>query len=367
MRNGYGGRSRWLALPRMIGLRRSAVAARGATALRADTAGTAAAHTTEVSRARTAHVAFSYSEVNALACPSTKQCTAITPAGKQVTFNPTHAGKVTSVKLFSNTLDEAFALDCASVHLCVAADSAGDVVGFNPRATTKPKYTATLQGASYQTGVSCPSKSLCVLDSYQAEGYLNPAKGSSLVSNSFSANQNGADPTLTCLSTTFCLGSNGISGIVYTFNPRSPASAKTTTLTSTPAVGQIRCPTSTQCTALAAYHDGYGLGMMTFAPHKIGTKPKVHGVSDSSMGDIACASKTYCIGGGYDYGVYVYDTKTHKHKFAALTYDGPQTVAALACPSKSVCVVIYADGKKSVFNPAKPPKKLKVVALKKAA
>jgi hypothetical protein len=349
------------------GFRRTAVAALGATALLAVTAGGAAAHPAGVSQARSAHVAFSYNEVNALACPTTKQCTALTPTGRQVTFDPTRGGEVTSTKLFSNTLDETYALDCASVHLCVAADSSGDLVGFNPRARTKPKYRATLQGASYQTSVACPSKSLCVLDSYQAEGRLNPAKKSSLVSSSFAANQNGANPTATCISTAFCLGSNGNTGILYTFNPRSPGSARTVTLTSTPAVGQIRCPTSTRCTALAAYHDGLGLGMMTFNPHKPSTKPKVYGVSDSSMGDIACASKTYCIGGGYDYGVYVYDTKTHKHKFAALTYGGTQTVAALACPSKSVCVVILGNGKKAVFNPAKPPKKLKVVGLKKAA
>jgi hypothetical protein len=284
-----------------------------------------------------------------------------------VTFNPTHGGKVISAKIFSDTLDVTFALDCASSHLCVAADSRGDVVGFNPRSKGKPKYKATLAGASYQVSVACASKALCVLDSYQAEGHLNPAKGSTLVSNSFAANQTGANPTATCLSTTFCIGSNGNSGIIYTFNPRSPASAKTITLTSTPAVGQIRCPTSTQCTALAAYHNGLGLGMMTFNPHKLGTKPKVHGVSGSTMGDIACASKTYCIGAGYDYGVYVYDTATHKHKFAALTYNGPETVAALTCPSKSVCVVIFANGKKSVFNPAKPPKMLKISKLTKAA
>jgi hypothetical protein len=367
MRNVNGVRVRWLTLPRRVRLCRTTVAALGATALLAVTAGAAAAHTTEVPHAGT-HIAFSSNEVNALDCPTTKRCTALTPSGRQVMFNPTHGGKVIAAKLFSDTVDETFALDCASAHLCVAADSRGAVVGFNPaRAQTKPKYTATLQGASYQTSVACPSKSLCVLDSYQAEGHLNPAKGSPLVSNDFSANQNGANPTTTCISTVFCLGSNGNTGIVYTFNPRSPGSAKTITLTSTPAVGQIRCPTSTQCTALAAYHDGLGLGMMTFNPHKLGTKPKVHGVSDSSMGDIACASKTYCIGGGYDYGVYIHDTKTHKHKFAALTYDGRQTVAALACPSKSECVAIFGDGKKAVFNPAKPPKKLKVEALTKAA
>jgi hypothetical protein len=355
--------ARWLIRPRTISLRRTAMATLGAIALLAVTAGAAAGHAAAVQHPRATGVAFSYNEVNALDCPSTTQCTALTSSGKQVTFNPTRGDKVVSAKLFSDTLDETFALDCASTHLCVAADSRGAVVGFNPRAKTKPKYTVTLQGASYQTSVTCPSKSLCVLDSYQAEGYLNPAKGSSLVSNAFAANQNGANPTASCVSATFCVGSNGNSGLVYTFNPRSPGSAKTTTISSTPAVGQIQCPTSTQCTALAAYHGDYGLGMMTFNPRKIGTKPKVHGISESSMGDIACASKTYCIGGGYDYGVYIYDTKTHKHKFAALTYDGPETVAALACPSKSVCVAIFANGKKAVFNPAKPPKKLKALAL----
>jgi hypothetical protein len=372
MRNINGGRVRWLTLSRGIRLCRTAVAALGVTALLAVIAGAgagaAAAHPTQAAPGRTAEVAFSYSELNALACPSTKQCTALTPTGRQVTFNPRHAGKVISTKLFSGTVDETFALDCATVHLCVAADSTGVVVGFNPKhAQGKPKYTTTLQGASYQTSVACPTRALCVLDSYQAEGHLNPAKGSSLVSNTFAANQNAVNATATCISTKFCVGSNGNNGFIYTFNPRSPASAKTITFTSTPAVGQIVCPTSTQCTALAAYHDGLGLGMMTFNPHKPGTKPKVHGVSSSTMGDIACASKTYCIGGGPDYGVYVYDTKTHKHKFAALNYSGTQIVAALACPSKSVCVAVFGDGKKAVFNPAKPPKKLKVEALSKAA
>jgi hypothetical protein len=367
MRNVNGGRTQWLKLPHNIRLYRATAAAVGVTALLAATAGAANAHATQVRPARAAGIAFSYNELNALSCPSTKQCTAVTPTGWQVTFNPTHGGKVITVRILSDTVYPAYSIDCPSTHVCVAADARGDVVVFNPTHRTKPKYTATLTGASYQTSVACPSTSLCVLDSYQAEGYLNPTKRGTMVSNSFGANQNGANPTTTCVSTSFCLGSNGNTGIIYTYNPRSPSKAKTVTLTSTPAVSQIICPTRTQCTSLAAFHDSLGLGMMTFNPRKIGTKPKVHGVSSSSMGDIACASKTYCIGGGYDYGVYIYDTATHKHKFAALTYDGSATVAALACPSKSVCVAIYGDGKKSVFNPAKPPKNLKVKPLSKAA
>ncbi|HTW21319.1 MAG TPA: hypothetical protein VME70_14035, partial [Mycobacteriales bacterium] len=221
-------------MPRVRGARARGltVAALGVTTLLA-MCGAAGAHPAAAVRGSTARVAFSYDEVNALSCPSTKQCTALTPAGGQVTFNPTHGGKVITAKLFSDTLDETYAIKCPSRHLCVAADARGDVVGFNPtRAKAKPRYRATLQGASYQTSVACPTASECVLDSWQAEGYLNPAKGSSLVSNTFGANQNGANPTATCTSTTFCVGSNGNTGIIYTFNPRSPGKAKTTTLTS---------------------------------------------------------------------------------------------------------------------------------------
>jgi hypothetical protein len=340
---------------------------------------TPAAHSSAVSDAsanasslRHPSALFGTNEIVGMACPSVKQCTVLTSAGVQVTFNPVHGGKLIAAKLFSDTESESFALDCATESLCVAADSTGVVVGFDPRhEKAKPKYTTTLSNASYQTSVACPTKSLCVLDSYQAEGYLNPAKRSTFVSNAFAANQNGGNPTTTCLSNTFCLGSNGNGSLVYTYNPRSPAKAKTTTLTSTLEVGQISCPTSKQCTALAAYDDGSGagsnLGMFTFNPHKLGTKPKVHDVSESSMGVIACASKTYCIGGGYDAGAYIYDTKTHKHKFAALPDTLQTTIAALACPSKSMCIATLEDGKKAVFNPAKRPKKLKVEGLTKKA
>jgi hypothetical protein len=85
------------------------------------------------------------------------------------------------------------------------------------------------------------------------------------------------------------------------------------------------------------------------------------------MSDIACASKTNCIGAGYDVGVYIYDTKTHKHRFAAPPYSEQDPVAVLACPSKSVCVAIFDDGKKAVFNPAKRPRKLKIEGLAKKA
>jgi hypothetical protein len=315
---------------------------------------------------------FGSNDVVAMACASVKQCTVLTSAGKQVTFNPMHGGKLIAAKLFSDTESESFSLDCATKSLCVAADSSGVVIGFDPRhEKAKPKYTTTLANASYQTSAACPTRSLCVLDSYQAEGHLNPAKKSTLVSNAFAANQNGANPTTTCLSSKFCLGSNGNNGFIYTYNPRSPGNAKTTTFTNTLEVGQISCATNKQCTALAAYDDGSGagsnLGMFTFNPHKLGTKPKVHGVSDSSMGAIACASKTYCIGGGYDAGVYIYDTKTHKHKFAALPDTLQTTIAGLACPSKSVCIATLEDGKKAVFDPAKRPKRLKVEALTKKA
>jgi hypothetical protein len=326
------------------------------------------AHTATDRHVRAA-IGFDQNEVNPLSCPSAKQCTALTPTGEQVTFNPTHGGKVITARLFPATENARLALDCVSTTLCVAVDGSGVVVGFDPkRKNAKPKYTTTLTGASYQTSVSCPSKSLCVFDSYQAEGYINPSKKSSMVSNSFAANQTGANPSATCISTTYCVGSNGNSGLVYTFNPKAPAKAKSTTITSTPAVGEISCTSGKQCTAVTAFHGDYGLGVMTFNPHKVGSKPKIRGLSQSSESDIACATKTYCEVGGYDAGVYSYDTKTRRHKFSTLPYTTDSAAfAAIACPSKTECVAIMTDGKKVVLNPAKPPKVLKLKGLTKKA
>jgi hypothetical protein len=106
----------------------------------------------------------------ALACASTRQCTAVDNDGAMLTFKPT-GGKDIAVASIdavvgldapsgdsSNELD---GIACPTRTLCDAVDSQGDEVSFNPRSRRTVKSTLLDPGQGFSS-VSCPSAHECV-------------------------------------------------------------------------------------------------------------------------------------------------------------------------------------------------------------
>jgi hypothetical protein len=98
--------------------------------------------------------------LQALACPTTRQCTAIDGVGDEVTFDPASPGTPTPVPIDSNALDVS-AVDCPSASQCTAVDWSGQEVTFDPASPGTPA-AIQIDSGNPLMAVACPSVGLCV-------------------------------------------------------------------------------------------------------------------------------------------------------------------------------------------------------------
>jgi hypothetical protein len=96
--------------------------------------------------------------INAVACPTVTQCTAVDGIGDAVTFDPAAPAGAGRVHEIDGVLN---AVACPSATQCTAVDAAGRAVTFDP--SSPAEGTATrVPGANSLTGVACPSTQMCV-------------------------------------------------------------------------------------------------------------------------------------------------------------------------------------------------------------
>ena len=62
--------------------------------------------------------------MNAVACPTPTQCTAVDQHGREITFNPNSAAGATSATIGSDNYT--MAVSCPSASLCVATDNGNE-------------------------------------------------------------------------------------------------------------------------------------------------------------------------------------------------------------------------------------------------
>ena len=123
---------------------------------------------------------------DAVACPSSTQCTAVGANGQQVTFNPTNGSTTGSSAI--DVLGHVSRVSCPSTSQCTAVDNLGQEVTFNPVSG------ATLAGGlqSIETdlsptvpstalnAVACPTTSFCVaVDSSGSAYRFDPTQAGS--------------------------------------------------------------------------------------------------------------------------------------------------------------------------------------------
>jgi len=96
-------------------------------------------------------------KLDAVACPSTSECTAVDLAGRQVTFDPTSPGTPTPTTIDST--NPLYGVACPSASQCTAIDS-GQEVTFDPTSPGTPTPT-TIDSTNGLEGVACPSTSQC--------------------------------------------------------------------------------------------------------------------------------------------------------------------------------------------------------------
>jgi hypothetical protein len=225
-----------------------------------------------------------------LACPSMSQCTAIDAAGNEVTFDPNSPGTPTVTPLGAGGVDS---LACPAATQCTAVGGS-ERVTFNPTAPGSPTPTA-LSNFTYSTGVACPSPSQCT-----AIGGFNTSGNEQVGEVTFNPNSS-SSPTPTvlvtgvgyaldaeaCSSTSECTAVDN-AGQEVTFNPTAPGTPTPTTIDAGTAMLAVACPSTSQCTAVDS-----GSHWVTFNPNAAG-HPTATVIPNIFPTAVACPSTRQC-------------------------------------------------------------------------
>lgn len=220
-------------------------------------------------------VAVDRAILTAVACPTTAQCTAVDDAGLEVTFNPTapggRGGRVPIPVDQGRTpgtseQDRLDAVACPSSTQCTAVDDAGLEVTFNPTAPGAPGALVPILidpagvGSPLQSlaGVGCPSTGQCTaVDAGGREVTFDPAApGTPSPATIYMSGLPSANP-LTAASNTLsaiaCPSVTQCTAVGYerefTFDPTAPDSPKPTTIDAEDNSG-VACATASLCTAV---------------------------------------------------------------------------------------------------------------------
>jgi hypothetical protein len=97
--------------------------------------------------------------LEALACPTVSQCSAVDDAGREVTFDPGHPAAARATALVQSYLS---AIACPSVAQCTAVSYEEQAITFDPAAPGRPEPVGLGLGQDdLLTGISCPSVGRC--------------------------------------------------------------------------------------------------------------------------------------------------------------------------------------------------------------
>jgi hypothetical protein len=169
----------------------------------------------------------------ALACPTSSQCTAVDPSGREFTFNPLVAGTTTTgvvdhASFCGHDCPEGYvnAVACPSIRQCTAVDDAGREVTFDPTASANQTVTSIQEYPVIYRGfnaLACPSIKQCTAIDAEHEVTFDPAAPGSRTTATIDST--GSLNSLSCPSPAQCTAVDGYGGVEVTFDPNSPASA----------------------------------------------------------------------------------------------------------------------------------------------
>jgi hypothetical protein len=300
--------------------------------------------------------------IDGMSCPSLTECVAVghtddapgleSSNNQWATFNPQALAPVTPVTATGYLLLQHVA--CTSPTLCVASGPT-TVSVFDPTSTAQPSTTTLvtqmITNIEAFTGVACPSASQCTAITSSGVAYtFDPASVASARQAQAVADEDG-DPFgkrvagIACPTVTQCTAYD-ITGRVATFNPQAP-SAATPVKVSDLRPESIACASATHCAVLAERDSPTFLVRFNPAAPAPGNQVKF----DVTSGVLACPSPTLCAAAtaklfGFD------PTSTAAPHMAAPRPDGTFAPPALACSSATQCTAGGYDGRAVTFDPS---------------
>ena len=162
-------------------------------------------------------------EMNAVACPSSTQCTIVSGGGTEYTINP--VAKTGSRSQIAN--HQLWGIACPSISQCTAVDS-DNAITFNPGAAGTPRRFQIDPGAGNPdeslTAIACPSSSQCTaVDDQGLAVQGNPTSPHGWGAFDLSGGNGGLDLLdVSCASTVECVVSDDM-GEVWVGAPKPPA------------------------------------------------------------------------------------------------------------------------------------------------
>jgi hypothetical protein len=222
-----------------------------------------------------------------VACDGTAQCTAVDQNGVETTFTPSTGAIIRSVKV--NGGSQINGVACPANNQCTGVDEDGYETTFNPTSGVVVSSTKLFTGASnYGESVDCPSLTQCTAVSHEGDtATFNPQSGAAVLA---STQLDGGRflNRVACPSGAECVAV-GDSGREVTFNPITPGAPTADDIDADSVLLGLACPSISQCTAT----DDLGHSL-TFNPSAPGTPPIVT-AENHELYALACTSNVFCV------------------------------------------------------------------------
>ena len=284
--------------------------------------------------------------LDAIACPSMTQCTAVDDAGNEVTFDPHSPGSPVPHAIAGGVMLQSVA--CPSTSECVATYAGTGTtheITFDPVSPGTPR-AVKIDSEAGQAGsapyVACPTTSQCTAMSsfrdYTDWDTFNPTSPATVTKGSVAQIDAGfagdAVAGLSCPSSRSCVVISGL-GYVATFNPSSTSGAQVLQLPDDFG-GGLACPSTSQCSTIAVQ------GALTFNPASPASAPPPVAAGGGGTA-IACPATTFCAAPGAG-GVVEGDPTTGSGFSAAHTVAGAEDLRGIDCAAVFQCVVVDSVG-----------------------
>lgn len=189
-----------------------------------------------------------------VACPTTTKCVAVDGPGYEVTFDP-RTGKVLAGPRKLRRMFNVFRVSCPATDQCTAVDSQEEVT-FDPR----PSGLEFLGRASFfdrygisgMNGLSCPSRSECVVIAELYELAFHPTTGRVIAGGRTRIDApHDVLSDVSCSSAHQCIAVE-LGGGAVTFNPVSPVHRSRTTIPQAASLTAVSCASTGRCVAVDA-------------------------------------------------------------------------------------------------------------------
>jgi len=285
-------------------------------------------------------------------CSSARECIAVGEDGLEVTFDPTSPGRPTETGIEACTqfvihvgcvgpgLD---AVACPSASQCTAVDDSGGEVTFDPR-SPRTAIRRTIDSAGRLAAVACPSASQCTaVDAAGLAVTFDPSSPGVAAPTTIDGGHTLSG--VVCPSTSQCTAIDD-SGREMTFDPRSPRTAIRRTIDSAGRLAAVACPSARQCTAV----DRAGREV-TFDPRSPRISARTVVDRGQILSGVACGSASDCV--AVDRAGRVVEGNPQRP--GAWTFEpiaGAVPLSLVACSSVSQCVAVDQAGQGFVGTPS---------------